>query len=65
MRLEGRLTSWFTSTMELSLDGQVLGLVRREWFRDGFQLQLLGRTVRLERPSWLKSHYVLRDDQGV
>ena len=65
MRLEGRPIGWFTSTIELILEGKVLGLLRRGWFREGLQLELSGRTVRLEKPSWLKSHYVLKDDEGI
>ena len=65
MRLEGRPIGWFTSTIELTLEGNVLGLLRRGWFREGLQLELSGHIVRLEKPSWLKSHYVLKDDEGI
>ena len=64
MLLQGRPAGWFTSNMELRMNGHSLGIVRARWFSEGLDLELGGHRVRFEKPSWLRSHFVLRDAEG-
>ncbi len=64
MLLEGRPAGWFTSNVELRMNGHSLGVVRARWFSEGLDLELGGHRVRFEKPSWLRSHFVLKDADG-
>ena len=64
MLLEGRPAGWFTSNVELWLNGRSVGVVRARWFSEGLDLELGGHPVRFEKPSWLRSHFVLKDAEG-
>ena len=64
MLLEGRPAGWFTSNVELLLNGRSLGSVQARWFSEGLDLDLSGHRVRFEKPSWLRSHFVLKDADG-
>ncbi len=64
MLLEGRPAGWFTSNLELVLNGRSLGSVRARWFSEGLDLELSGHRVRFEKVSWLRSHFVLKDADG-
>ncbi len=64
MLLEGRPAGWFTSNIELRMNGRSLGIVRARWFSEGLDLDLGGHPVRFEKPSWLRSQFVLKDADG-
>ncbi len=64
MLLEARPAGWFTSNVELRLNGDLLGIVRNHWLNEGMDLDLMRLPVRFEKPSWLKSHFVLKDAVG-
>ena len=64
MLLDGRPAGWFTSNVELLLNGRSLGSVRARWFSEGMDLDLNGHQVRFEKAAWLRSHFVLKDAQG-
>jgi hypothetical protein len=64
MLLEGCPAGWFTSNVELRLNGRSVGVVRARWFSEGLDLELGGHPVRFEKPSWLRSHFVLKDAEG-
>lgn len=65
MLLKGRSLGWFSSKIELTLNGNVIGIVRPKWFSEGLDLELLQQPVRFEKPSWLKSHFVLKDEANI
>lgn len=65
MILEGRPAGWFTTTVELTLDGQPIGNIKPKLFTEGFKLEVLGKPVTFEKPSWTKSHFVLKDADGI
>jgi hypothetical protein len=65
MLLEARPMGWFSNTIELRLNGNLVGTVRPKWFSEGLELELLQHPVRFEKPSWLRSHFVLNDAQGI
>ena len=48
MLLDGRPAGWFTSNVELLLNGRSLGSVRARWFSEGMDLDLNGHQVRFE-----------------
>ncbi len=64
MLLESRPAGWFTSNVELRLNGELLGIVQHHWLNEGMDLDLMRLPVRFEKPSWLKSHFVLKDAEG-
>ncbi|MEI8018332.1 MAG: hypothetical protein WCH39_09015 [Schlesneria sp.] len=64
MLLESRPAGWFTSNIELRLNGELLGIVQHHWLNEGMDLDLMRLPVRFEKPSWLKSHFVLKDAEG-
>ena len=64
MLLEARSAGWFTTNIELRLNGELLGIVQSHWLSEGMDLDLMRLPVRFEKPSWLKSHFVLKDAQG-
>ena len=64
MLLEARPSGWFTTNIELRLDGELLGIVQGRWLSEGLDLDLMKLSVRFEKPSWLKSHFVLKDASG-
>ncbi len=65
MLLEARSAGWFTSNIELRLNGDLLGIVQPHWLTEGMDLDLMRLPVRFEKPSWLKSHFVLKDAHGT
>ena len=64
MLLEGQPAGWFTTNVNLRLNGRHLGIIQGRWFSEGLDLDLQGHPVRFEKPSWLRSHFVLRAADG-